>query len=94
MTASKTPPWKWRKRATAALEAYFESRSYPRSMVTLLLFLAGAAGFLVSDGLLRGGVEHMWMRYPIAVLAIEQLTNRRSRESKSVRRRRPDIEPR
>ena len=69
MSSDKPPPWKWRKRATAALEAYFERRSYPRTMLTLLLLLAGAAGFLVSYGLLHAGVDHMWMRYPIAVLA-------------------------
>ena len=38
-------------------------------MLALVLWLAGAAGFLVSYGLLRSGVEHMWMRYAIAVLA-------------------------
>ena len=69
MTSDKPPPWKWRRRAIAALDAYFERRSYPRTMLTLLLLLAGAAGFLVSYGLLRAGVDHMWMRYPIAVLA-------------------------
>lgn len=69
MTTHKPSPWKWRKRATAALEAYFERRSYPRTMLTLVLFLAGAAGFLVSYGLLHAGVDHMWKRYPIAVLA-------------------------
>ena len=67
MRAEQTPPWKWRRRATAALQAYFEKRSYPRTMLTLVLMFAGAAGFLVSSGLLRLGVDHMWMRYPIAV---------------------------
>ncbi|HSH39069.1 MAG TPA: hypothetical protein VK993_09810 [Chthoniobacterales bacterium] len=38
-------------------------------MLTLLLALAGIAGFLVSYCLLRAGVDHMWMRYPVAVLA-------------------------
>jgi hypothetical protein len=46
---------KWRARLTAALGAYFERRSYPRTMLTLVLLLAGAAGFLVSYGLLRIG---------------------------------------
>ena len=54
---------------TAALHNYFERRSYPRTMLGLLLLLAGATGFLVSYGLLEIGVDHMWMRYPIAVLA-------------------------
>ena len=69
MSAKPTPPWKWRGRATAALEAYFEKRSFPRTMLTLVLMLSGVAGFLVSYALLRLGVDHMWMRYPIAVLA-------------------------
>ena len=60
---------KWRARATAALQRYFEERSYPRTMLTLLLLLAGAPGFLVSAGMLRIGYYHMWFRYPVAVLA-------------------------
>ena len=56
-------------RATVALRRYFEERSYPRTILTLLLLVAGAAGFLVSAGLLRIGFDHMWVRYPIAVLA-------------------------
>lgn len=53
----------------AALQRYFERHSYPRSMLALLLLVAGAAGFLVSYGLLRMGVDHMWMRFPLAVFA-------------------------
>ena len=60
---------KWRRRVTAALRNYFERRSYPRTMLGLLLLLAGATGFLVSYGLLHLGIDQMWMRYPIAVLA-------------------------
>ena len=45
-------------------------------MLTLLLFLAGAAGFLVSYGLLRAGVEHMSMLYPLQCSQSRQLTNR------------------
>ena len=60
---------KWRSKATEALESYFRRRSYPRTMLTLLLLLTGIAGFLVSYALLQLGVDHMWVRYPIAVLA-------------------------
>ena len=59
----------WRSRATAALEAYFRRRSFPRTMLTLLLLITGTAAFLVSYGLLQIGVDHMWIRYPVAVLA-------------------------
>jgi hypothetical protein len=58
----------WRDRATAALERYFERRSFPRLTLSLLLCLTGAVGFLISFGLLRAGVDHMWVRYPIAVV--------------------------
>ena len=53
-------------RARAALEAYFERRSFPRTMLSLVLIITGLCGFFVSYLLLRLGVEHMWVRYPIA----------------------------
>ena len=59
---------KWRSRAKAALESYFYRRSFPRITLTLLLLITGAAGFLISYGMLRAGVLHMWIRYPVAVL--------------------------
>jgi hypothetical protein len=59
----------WRDRARAALENYFERRSFPRTMLSLVLIITGLCGFLVSYGLLRLGVDHMWVRYPVAVLA-------------------------
>ena len=58
----------WRRRARAALEAYFERRSFPRTMLSLLLTITGLCGFLISYALLRFGVDHMWLRYPIAVV--------------------------
>jgi hypothetical protein len=38
-------------------------------MLTLLLLVTGAVSFLFSYLLLQIGVDHMWMRYPLAVLA-------------------------
>ncbi|HEV3410635.1 MAG TPA: hypothetical protein VG095_10090 [Chthoniobacterales bacterium] len=64
-----TNPEKWRNRAKSALRGYFRRRSFPRLTLSLLLAITGGFGFLVSDGMLRLGVEHMWVRYPIAVLA-------------------------
>lgn len=58
----------WRSRVKAALNAYFERRSYPRTVLTLIILLTGVIGFLLSFGMLRGGMHHMWLRYPIAVL--------------------------
>ncbi len=62
------PDDRWRKRARRVLENYFEKRSFPRLILTLLLLVTGASGFLTSIGLLHTGVDHMWIRYPIAVL--------------------------
>ena len=61
-------PAAWRSRANDALEAYFRRRSFPRLMLSLLLLLTGVTGFLVSYGMLRLGLDHMWLRYPIAAL--------------------------
>ncbi|MEO7101678.1 MAG: hypothetical protein ABI162_20170 [Luteolibacter sp.] len=59
---------KWRLRARAALETYFNNRSFPRFTLGLLVTLAGVAGFLISHILLRLGFQEMWLRYPIAVI--------------------------
>ena len=37
-------------------------------MLSFVLIITGLCGFLVSYGLLRLGVDHMWLRYPVAVL--------------------------
>lgn len=42
---------------------------WPRLLVSFLLALTGAAGFVVSAVLLRLGVESMTVRYPLAVLS-------------------------
>lgn len=57
----------WRARAKAGLETYFRRRSFPRLMLGILLLITGLIGFFVSYALLRAGVGHMWIRYPIAV---------------------------
>lgn len=59
---------KWRTRARRALERYFEKRSAPRLILSVLLILTGTAGLLISFLLLHGGLDAMWLRYPIAVL--------------------------
>jgi len=58
-----------RERAQNALRRYFEKRSSPRIILSLLLILAGSFAFLVSFISLHSGVEQMWLRYPVAVLA-------------------------
>lgn len=59
----------WRVRARTALQDYFQRRSAPRLILSAILILTGSAGFGVSAGLLRFGLERMWIRYPIAVFA-------------------------
>lgn len=61
-------PAKFRSRARAALEGYFQKRSYPRLVLGLILLVTGAVGLGVSYELLHAGVLRMWIRYPIAVL--------------------------
>jgi hypothetical protein len=58
----------WRSRAKSSLERYFRRRSFPRVILTLVLLLTGGGGFMLSYGMLAAGVNHMWIRYPIAVL--------------------------
>ena len=57
----------WRRRTVAALGQRLESESFPRSTVTLLLFVTGLLGFLASVVMLRLGLHAMWLRYPLAV---------------------------
>jgi hypothetical protein len=60
---------KWPAHARETLRRYFEKRSAPRTIVSLLLILTGAFGFLVSYTALRFGLTQMWIRYPFALLA-------------------------
>jgi len=45
-----------------------ETRGWPRLQMSLLVALAGAAGFLGNWGLLHAGFGNMALRYPLAVL--------------------------
>src|SRR5687768_3661391 len=70
----KTPAFmndenKWRAHVRSTLRGYFQKRSAPRAIVSLLLILAGFFGFLVSYVSLRFGLAQMWVRYPVALLA-------------------------
>jgi hypothetical protein len=58
-----------RRRALRGLRIYFAQRRWPRVMMSSLVGLSGAAGFFASFGMLRLGVNAMWLRYPLAVLA-------------------------
>jgi hypothetical protein len=49
------------------LRAKLERDSYPRLQMMLIIFITGAAGFAASFGLLRTGINDMWLRYPLAV---------------------------
>lgn len=60
---------KWRTRVHAAVRRYFEKRSAPKTILSLLLIITGFFGFLISFASLHLGLEQMWVRYPLAVLA-------------------------
>ena len=51
-----------------ALEEYFNKRSRPKITLGFLLILTGLIGFLISFTLLHLGLDHMYIRYPVAVL--------------------------
>jgi hypothetical protein len=59
----------WRIRAVARIEAWFERRSAPRTILSGILLVTGGTGIAVSFGLLQAGMDAMWLRYPLAVLA-------------------------
>lgn len=59
----------WPAHARGTLRQYFQKRSAPRTIVSLLLILTGFFAFLVSYASLRFGLTQMWIRYPVALLA-------------------------
>jgi hypothetical protein len=58
-----------RKRAIERVRRRLVRGGRPRLLVSFLLVLTGAAGFLVSTALLHLGVTMMSVRYPLAVLS-------------------------
>jgi hypothetical protein len=58
-----------RERAIERVRRRLVRGGRPRLLVSFLLALTGAAGFLVSTALLRLGVTRMSVRYPLAVLS-------------------------
>ncbi len=57
-----------RERLLTRLRKHFASRRSPRTMLSLILIATGGAGFIASFIMLRCGVVHMAVRYPLAVL--------------------------
>jgi hypothetical protein len=57
-----------RKRAIERVRRQLVRGGRPRLLVSFLLALTGAAGFLVSSALLHLGITSMAVRYPLAVL--------------------------
>ncbi|WP_374515185.1 hypothetical protein [Niveibacterium sp.] len=60
--------WPTRNERVRAMRHRLETQEWPRLQMSLLVALAGAAGFLGNWGLLRAGVGSMALRYPLAVL--------------------------
>lgn len=58
-----------RTRLLDLLHVYLERQRLPRLAMSAMLLLTGLAGFLVSWGMLRLGLDAMWLRYPLALLA-------------------------
>jgi hypothetical protein len=58
-----------RAAAIIRIQRKLERDSFPRFQMALIVSLTGAFGFLCSFLLLRGGVESMALRYPLALLA-------------------------
>jgi len=58
-----------RERIRAALESHFERTTSPRFLLSLIVFITGGVGFLVSYALLHSGETDMWVRYPASVAA-------------------------
>ena len=57
-----------RERWLTRLRKHFAARRSPRTMLSLILIATGGAGFIASFIMLRCGVVHMAVRYPLAVL--------------------------
>ena len=60
--------WPSRNERVRAMRQRLETRGWPRLQMSLLVALAGAAGFLGNWGLLHAGFGKMALRYPLAVL--------------------------
>lgn len=56
-----------RERRIELIKSRLMRKSMPRLQMSLLLLLAGLAGFLASFFLLTLDVSRMWLRYPIAI---------------------------
>lgn len=57
-----------RKEAVRYLSHYLRRYKRPRTQLFLILLLTGVVGVLLSYILLRMGMVHMWLRYPVAAL--------------------------
>ena len=60
-------PLRTRAEAVDALRGDLQSRSWPRTQMTLLVSLTGGSGLLASFLMLHAGVERMALRYPLAL---------------------------
>ncbi len=59
---------RWRDITRRAVENYLREHRFPRFALGMLLILTGTIGFFISYLLLQAGVDHMWIRYPVAVM--------------------------
>lgn len=64
-----SPTEEQRRRALRGLRIYFAHRRWPRLMMSSVVLLSGGAGLLASFCMLHAGMNAMWQRYPLAVVA-------------------------
>lgn len=57
-----------RERIIRLVKRRLMRKGQPRLLVSLILLVTGAAGFLVSYLLLHSGMTLMWQRYPLAII--------------------------
>lgn len=57
-----------RKEAVSRVSHYLRRYKRPRTQLFLILFLTAGVGLLLSYIFLRMGMDHMWLRYPVAAL--------------------------
>src|SRR5690606_31976295 len=56
-----------RRKILRALRIYFVQKRWPRLAMSVIVIMTGGVGAIASWGMLRIGLEQMWLRYPLAL---------------------------
>ena len=57
-----------RRKVLRALRIYFAQKRWPRLAMSVIVIATGGFGALASWAMLLGGLDQMWLRYPLALL--------------------------